>query len=391
MTFAASRRWERVTRLLAVLILISVLLWFFQDKPPTPGGGRPQGPVSVSASKARLGDFDVHLNALGTVTAFNTTTIRARVSGELIRIHFKEGQTVKPGELLADIDPRLLQNQLDQSMGKLQGDRAQLDFAEAELQRDRQLIEKGYIALSQLQTQHAEVNRLKGLIASDLAEIESLKLQLSFTRITAPLGGRIGLKLVDLGNILNVLDPIAIITQMQPISILFNVPQDLHILMEQRIHEDPDLPVEAFDRNSTVKIAEGRLTSADNLIDPSSGTLRVKAVFQNDDLSLYPNQFVNIRLVLETLHDKTLIPRHAVMEGADGSQVFQVLENATVHIQKVRTGPAEGEVIVIEEGLAPGDVVVTEGLDKLREGTPVQWVDSTAGKSSIEARPQGHP
>lgn len=344
-----------------------------QPAPPLPEAkSRSSLPVTVKTEKVRIEDFSIHLHALGTVTAFNTTTIRPRVSGELLSINFIEGQNVREGDLLAVIDSRLLRNQISQAQGKLQGDKAQLDYAELELQRDRQLIEKGYIALSQLQTQNAEVNRLKGVITSDMAEIESLKLQLSFTQITAPLTGRIGLKMVDRGNILNTNDPIAIITQMQPITVLFNVPQDLHATIEKKLQVNSALAVEALDREGRRILAVGQVKSADNLIDTGSGTLRIKALFENHDEALYPNQFVNIRLVLETLQEQTVIPRQAVLEGLGGSQVFKVLEDGTIHIQPVIKGPSEDDRIVIESGLSALDVVVTEGLDKLKEGSRVQ-------------------
>ena len=313
----------------------------------------------------------MHLEALGTVTAFNTTTVKTRVSGELVKIHFREGDTVKAGALLAEIDPRAFQNRLDQALGKLSGDRAQLQFAEAELARDQQLIDKGYIARSELETQSAEVQRLKGLMASDQAEIESARLDLSYCRITAPISGQLGLKRIDVGNVLNALDPLVVLTQMQPMLILFNLPQDEILRLKEKLLED-SVPVEAFDREGQRLLAVGRLASVDNLIDATTGTLRVKAEFPNEDLALYPNQFVNVRLVIENLKERILVPRHALVEGPSGTQAFLVRDDGTVEVRMVVTGPSEGDLTVIESGLDPHQILVTEGLDKLKAGTRVR-------------------
>jgi multidrug efflux system membrane fusion protein len=328
-------------------------------------------PISVRTEKARRGDFDIHLNALGTVTPINTTTVKSRVTGELLKIYFKEGDYVKAGEPLAEVDPRIYQSQLDQALGKIDSDRAQLKFAEAELARDEHLIQEGYIALSQLQTQSASVNQLKGMIATDQGQIDAARVQLSFCHIVAPLSGRLGLKQVDLGNILNVLDPVVIITQMQPISVVFSIPQDFNGRLQEKMRTTPDLAIEAYDRDGRNLIAQGRIASADNLIDTTTGTLRIKARFDNQDLALYPNQFVNVRLLLETLPDRIIVPRKAVQQDPKGYHVFGLNPDETVKTIPVMPGVSEGEEMVIESGLADGETVITEGLDKLRDGSKV--------------------
>jgi len=268
---------------------------------------------------------------------------------------------------------------MDQAAGKLASDKAQLQFAEAELERDKHLMEKGYIALSQLQTQNASVNQLRGMIATDQGQIDNAKLQLSFCQIRAPLTGRIGLKLVDLGNILNVLDPVVVITQLQPISVIFNVPQDQNPLVQQRMIESPNLAIEAYDRDGTTLLATGQIWGADNLIDTSTGTLRMKAVFENKNAQLYPNQFVNVRLLLEVLKDKVFVPRASVQQDPKGYHVFAVNSDNTIKVKPVAIGASEGNFTVIDSGLAAGEVVVTDGLDKLREGVKVRPPDVPKG------------
>lgn len=358
--------WAAIVSLMAIFLI--------RCQAPSELPKKPDGksmPISVRTEKAHRADFEIHLNALGTVSAFNTTTVKTRVTGELLRIHFKEGQYVKAGDLLAEVDPRIYQSQLDQALGKINSDRAQLQFAESELARDEHLIKEGYIALSQLQTQSASVNQLKGMIATDQGQIDSARVQLSFCRITAPLSGRVGLKQVDLGNVLNVLDPIVVITQMQPISIIFSIPQDYNNRLQERMTTVPDLPIEAYDRDGRNLLAVGKVASADNLIDLSTGTLKIKARFENLDLSLYPNQFVNVRLLLDVLPDRIIAPRKAVQQDPKGYHVFGLNPDNTVRTIPVTTGASEDEFIVIESGLEDGQVLMTEGLDKLRDGIKV--------------------
>lgn len=372
---------------LATLIAVVVL-----NRTPAPndsdkGAAGKSVPISVRTEKVRTGDFEIHLNALGTVTAFNTTLVKARVTGELLRIHFTEGQYVKAGDLLAEVDPRIYQSQLDQAVGKITGDRAQLQFAEAELARDEHLIKEGYIALSQLQTQSATVNQLKGIIATDQGQIDAARVQLSFCKITAPLSGRVGLKMVDLGNILNVMDPVVVITQMQPLSVIFSIPQDYNKRLQERMAQVPDLPIEAYDRDGRHLLAVGRVASADNLIDLSTGTLKIKARFENQDLALYPNQFVNVRLLLDVLPDQVIAPRRAVQQGPKGYHVFGINPDNTIRTIPVTLGASEDEAVIIESGLEAGQAVVTEGLDKLRDGIKVAPGDTGPAEVSRPTPP----
>ena len=368
MKFVAPRTLKKKPVWGLLLLALIVTVWFIVPHKGNKDGKPDQKnqPISVKTDTAKQGDFEIHLNALGNVTAFNTTTVRSRVTGELLKIYFKEGQNVQQGDLLAEIDPRMYQSQMDQAAGKLASDKAQLQFAEAELERDKHLMEKGYIALSQLQTQNASVNQLRGMIATDQGQIDNAKLQLSFCQIRAPLSGRIGLKLVDLGNILNVLDPVVVITQLQPISVIFNVPQDQNPLVQQRMIESPNLAIEAYDRDGTTLLATGQIWGADNLIDTSTGTLRMKAVFENKNAQLY-------------LKDKVFVPRASVQQDPKGYHVFAVNSDNTIKVKPVSIGASEGNFTVIDSGLAAGEVVVTDGLDKLREGVKVRPPDVPKG------------
>src|SRR2546426_771793 len=290
------------------------------------GAGAGNFTVPVIVATAQRGDLPVYFNGLGTVTAFNTVTVRSRVDGQLISIAFKEGQFVHEGDLLAQIDPRPFQVQLEQALGQLAKDQAQRKDAEVNFERYKLLFKEGVIPQQQLDTQGALVGQVDGAITSDQSQIDNAKLQLTYSRITAPISGRVGLRLVDAGNIVHANDPngIVVITQLQPISVLFSLPQDQLPEVSAKLRSGVQLAVEAFDRDNTSKIADGKLLTIDNQIDPTTGTYKLKSIFNNTDNALFPNQFVNVHLLVDTKHNLTIVPAPAIQRGPQGTYVYAV-------------------------------------------------------------------
>ena len=328
---------------------------------------------SVAAAVVRTGDMPVYLRGLGTVTAYNTDNIKTRVDGPIVVVDFKEGQHVEQGQLLVQIDPRTYQAALDQAEGQLARDQAQLNDAQVNLKRYEALWNAGVIAKQQYDTQGAQVGQFEGTIEADKAAIESAKLNLQFTKITAPIAGRIGLRQVDVGNIVHATDqtPMAVITQMQPIAVLFTIPADQLPQVLAKLRVGAHLPVEAYDRADQVKIATGTLETVDNQIDPNTGTSRLKAVFSNENEVLFPQQFVNCRLLLDIKHGVVIVPVAAVQRGPQGAYVWIVGSDGTASMRTVTLGISEGGNQQITKGLAPGDRVVTDGEDKLQDGSKV--------------------
>jgi multidrug efflux system membrane fusion protein len=371
---------KKILLLLIALAIAGGAYYYFWYSPPTPapaaatkGGRGPGGPTPVVAVPAAQGDVDIMVNGLGTVTPLRTVTVKSRVDGELVRVLFNEGQLVKQGELLAEIDPRAFQVQLAQAEGQLARDRALLENARLDLERYRTLFKQDSIAKQQVDTQASLVRQYEGAVAVDRSQIESAKLQLAYSKISAPISGRIGLRLVDPGNIVRSGDAsgLFVITQLQPVAVLFTVPQDLLPALLKRIQSGDQIGVEAWDREQKARLAEGMLASADNQVDPQTGTVKLKAQFTNDDASLFPNQFVNVRMKLDTLKNAIIVPPAAVQRGAQGMFVYVVQPDKTVALRTVKLGPLDAQRQAIADGLAPGELVVTDGTDRLRPGAQV--------------------
>jgi multidrug efflux system membrane fusion protein len=351
---------------------------FAKPESPKPGAGKygmdANRSQPVIAVAARTGDISIHLNGLGTVVPLNTVTVRTHVDGELSAVMFREGQMVSKGDLLAQIDPRPYQVQLEQAEGNMARDQALLKNARADLVRYRTLFEQDSIARQQLDTQASLVRQYEGALKADQAQIDSARLQLTYARITAPISGRLGLRQVDPGNIVHATDAngIVVITQLQPVSVVFTLPEDNITAVMRKLHAGAKLAVDAYDRSGDTKLASGALLTVDNQIDPATGTVKLKAQFANDDSGLFPNQFVNARLLLDVVRDATLIPVAAIQRGNQGTYVYLVKDDKTVTVRNVKVGPTDAETATVESGLAAGDLVVVDGTDKLREGAKVE-------------------
>jgi len=333
----------------------------------------------VLVAAARIGDMSLYLNGLGTVTAFNTVTIRSRVDGQLVRVAFREGQSVQAGDLLAEIDPRPFQVQLAQAEGQLAHDQALLNNAKVDLDRYRDLFAKDSIPKQQLDTQVAAVAQYQGAIQTDQALVDNARLQLTYCRITAPLSGRIGLRLVDAGNMIRATDSngLLVITQVQPVAVLFTIPEDNLPIVLKKLRGGTRLSAEVYDRSGSTKITTGFLLTVDNQIDPTTGTSRLKAVFENRDGALFPNQFVNVRLRVEVQRSKTQVPQAAIQRSPQGTFVYLVTPANIVEIRPVHIGTTEGNIVAVESGLSAGDRVVVDGMDKLRAGSSVRVTPQT--------------
>jgi multidrug efflux system membrane fusion protein len=402
-----SRRASTYVIALIAVALVAATAWYaFTPHAPAPvpatkgdfagAGGRrgggdsaTRGPLPVAIAPARAQGFSLYLNALGNVTARNTVTVRPRVEGQLARVLFKEGQLVKANDLLAEIDPRPFEVQVTQANGQLARDQAQLTNARLDLERYQTLLKQDSIAKQQVDTQEALVRQYQGTVEADRGAVENAKLQLSYTKITAPVTGRLGLRQVDVGNIVRASDTngIVVITQVQPISVVFSIPEDRLGAVRRRLQADATLPVDAYDRDGKVKLASGKLLTLDNQIDPATGTIKLKAEFANDDGALFPNQFVNVRMHVDTLANAIVVPTPAVQRGSPGTFVYRVNGDNTVSVQPVKLGPVDGEATVVNEGLKDGDRVVVDGTDKLRDGAAIEPIDRNAAASASSTRP----
>ena len=337
--------------------------------------------------------IEVQIFALGTVTPLQTVTVRSRIDGELVRVLFTEGQHVAAGQLLAEIDPRPSQAALTQAEGSLVENQARLRNAQSDLERFQRLVSEGLITKQQVTTQEALVDQYRGALQSNEAQVSNARVQLGYTRILAPIGGRLGLRQVDSGNLIRSGDAngLVVITMMRPISVLFTVPEtDLPAVLEEyrRGHR---LRVQAWDRAESRQLAEGDLKTVDNQIDTATGTIKLRAEFTNEDEDLFPNQFVNVRLRVDSIPNASVIPSAAVQRGSFGTFVYLLKDDKTVTVRRVGLGPAQGSRIAIANGLKPGDKVVLEGVDQLKEGAKVEVIPDAPADASAPAVPAERP
>src|SRR6202167_99170 len=378
---------KRLWWTIAIIVLVVLLLigLRYRASMSTPPGGRfgAGGPISVGVGKVTTGDVPITVNELGTVTPLATVTVHPQITGPLVKIAFTEGRIVKAGELLAEIDPRPFQAALDQATGQLKRDQALLANARIDLVRYKTLLEQDSVSDQTYATQVSLVAQDEATVAFDQATVDSAKLNLSYCHITSPVAGLVGLRQVDIGNLLSAnTSPIVIVTQMQPMSVLFTVPEDSVGTVLDHLHRGEKLTVDAFDRSLTNQIASGTLSNSDNEIDTTTGTLKLRAMFDNSKFELFPNQFVNAHLILETLHDQVVVAGGAVVTGSQGSYVYLVNADNTVSMHQVVAGPTAGDLVAITKGLTSGQTVVVDGADQLRDGAHIMLPQAPAPGSS---------
>lgn len=407
----ARRTRARIVALVALLVALAAAWWWYERGRETPEPSQTSGaaapgaagtagrrgdaarPVPVTVVVAERADVPIVLDALGTVTSLRTVTVRPQVDGQLLRVPFREGQLVEQGELLAEIDPRPFEVQLAQAQGQLARDRALLENAKVDLERYRMLVKQDAASAQQLDTQAALVRQYEGALKTDQAQVEHARLQLGYTRITAPFAGLLGMRLVDAGNLIRAGDATGIvtITQMRPIGVTFSVPEkDLAPILE-RYRDGRTMTVQALDRDLSAVLATGRLTTIDNQIDTTTGTLRMKAEFANDDTALFPNQFVNVRVRVDVLEGAVVIPSAAVQRGAPGTYVYVVGDGGVVALRRVSLGPADGQRVVVRDGVAVGERVVVDGVDNLRDGARVDPIDKDAAERAATQPGESRP
>ena len=402
--------------IVALAVVIAVAFWYFRGSRSSteaqgPGGAggasTGKGPgrqgagaggfvVPVVVASAQRGDLPVYFNGLGTVTAFNTVTVRSRVDGQITKINFQEGQFVHQGQDLVDIDSRPFQVQLEQAEGQLAKDQAQLRDVQVNYERFQLLYKEGVIPKQQVDTQGAQVGQFEGSIKGDQGAIDSAKLQIVYSHVTAPISGRVGLRLVDVGNIVHATDStgLLVITQLQPIAVIFSLPQDQLPQVASRLQRGEQLLVDAYDRDDTTKIESGKLLTIDNQIDTTTGTYKLKCVFNNDRNTLFPNQFVNVHLLADVKKNLVIVPATAIQRGPQGTYVYVVQNDNTAKIQSVTIAQSSADKVGLSTGVNPGDSVVVDGQDKLQDGSKISPNTSTApnANGAQQATPhQGSP
>ncbi|HLJ00580.1 MAG TPA: efflux RND transporter periplasmic adaptor subunit [Bradyrhizobium sp.] len=360
--------------ILVILLVAGIVWWNRQGSaPPQGNGGRNAAPMSIVPEVVGKGDIGVNINALGTVTSLATVSVRTQISGYLMKVDFKEGDEVKKGDLLAEIDSRPYEATLAQAKGQLARDEAMLRGAQVDLTRYQGLAAQNAVPHQTLDTQIALVAQDQGTVEADRASVKSAEVNLQYCRIVSPLDGRVGLRQIDQGNYVTPGDAngLVVITQLQPISVLFTVPEDHLPAIAKRIQSGATLPATALDRTGATKIADGSLQTFDSQIDPTTGTIKLRAQFSNQDRSLYPNQFVNIRLLLDTHKDVTTISTAGIQRGVPGTFVYLVNDDSTVSVRPVKLGVTDGDRVEVLSGLAPGERIVIDGADKLRDGAKI--------------------
>jgi multidrug efflux system membrane fusion protein len=379
--------------LLLIIAVVAAAVWYFPrpEEQPKSAGRFPSGaPVPVVLAPVEKGDMPVTLTQLGTVTPLAMVTVKTQINGYLVQVAFKEGQMVNKGDFLAQIDPRPYQVALEQAQAQLAKDQALLKNAQLDLQRYNTLVTQNSIAKQTRDTQVSLVAQYQATVQADQAQIDAQKLNLTYCRIVSPVTGRVGLRQVDAGNYVQTSDPngIVVVTQLQPISVIFTLPEDKLPEVMKRVRAGASLPVTAYDRTGATELAKGKLDTVDNQIDTTTGTVKLRALFDNEQEILFPNQFVNVKLLVNTMRDAEIVPSSAVQRGAPGTFVYLVKPDRTVAVQKVKLGPGDGQRIAVLSGLQPGENVVVDGADRLRDGAKVTLASADPAAAAAERSPQ---